>query len=82
MRVEAGLQEQLRRDALTAFLDEREREGYRVESHTHTHAIIGPPERRRSVRGLLRKRRSFPRQVVSVDRQGEVSISPAEPLRS
>jgi hypothetical protein len=75
-------QEQLRRDALTAFLDDREREGYRVESHTHTHAIIGPPDRRRSLRGLLRKPRSYPRQVVSVDRDGEVSIGPAEPLRS
>ena len=75
-------QEQLRRDALTAFLDEKEREGYRVETHTHTHAIIGPPDRRRSLRGLLRKRGSLPRQVVSVDREGEVSIGPAEPLRS
>ena len=74
-------QEQLRRDALTAFLDEREREGYLVESHTHTQAIIGPPDRR-SLRGLLRKPGSLPRQVVSVDRDGEVSMSPAEPLRS
>ncbi len=75
-------QEQLRRDALTAFLDEREREGYRVETHTHTHAIIGPPDRRRTLRGLLRTPVSLPRQVVSVDRQGKVSLSPAEPLRS
>ncbi len=74
-------QEQLRRDALTAFLDEREREGYLVESHTHTQAIIGPPDRR-SLRGLLRKPGSLPRQVVSVDRDGEVSMGPAEPLRS
>ena len=75
-------QEQLRRDALKAFLDEREREGYRVESHTHTQAVIGPPDRRRSLRGLFRKPGSLPRQVVSVDRQGEVSIGPAERLRS
>jgi hypothetical protein len=75
-------QEQLRRAALTAFLDEREREGFRVESHTHTHAIISPPDRRGSLRGLLRKRGSFSRQVVSVDRHGEVSMRPAEPLRS
>lgn len=75
-------QEQLRRDALTAFLDEREREGYRVESQTHTQAIIGPPDRRRSLRSLLRKPRSFPRQVVSVDCDGKVSVGPAEPLRS
>ena len=75
-------QEHLRRDALTAFLDEREREGYRVESHTHTQAVIGPPDRRRSLRGLLRKTGSLPRQVVSVDRDGHVSVDPAEPLRS
>jgi hypothetical protein len=75
-------QEQLRREALTAFLDEREHEGYRVESHTHTQAIIGPPNRRRSLRALLRKPRSLPRQVVSVDHDGKVSTGPAEPLRS
>lgn len=74
-------QEQLRRAALTAFLDEREREGYRVESHTHTQAVIGPPDRR-SLRGLLRMPGSLPRQVVSVDRDGKISIGPAEPLRS
>jgi hypothetical protein len=74
--------EQLRRDALTAFLDDREREGYRVETHTHTHAIIGPPDRRRSLRDLFRRPNSLPRQVVSVDRDGEVTVRPAEPLRS
>jgi hypothetical protein len=74
--------EQLRRDALTAFLDDREREGYRVETHTHTHAIIGPSDRRRSLRDLFRRPHSLPRQVVSVDRDGEVSVRPAEPLRS
>jgi hypothetical protein len=75
-------QEHLSRDALTAFLDDREREGYRDESHTHTQAINGPPDRRRSLRGLLRKPGSLPRQVVSVDRDGHVSVGPAEPLRS
>jgi hypothetical protein len=74
-------QEQRRRDTLTAFLDERERDGYRVESHTHTQAIIGPPDRRRSLRSLLRRPGSFPRQVVSVDRDGKLSIRP-EPPRS
>ncbi len=75
-------QEQLRRNALTAFLDEREREGYRVETHTHTQAVIGPPSRRRSLRDLVRKPGSRPRQVVSVGCDGEVSVRPAEPLRS
>ena len=79
-------QERRRTDALNAFLDEREREGFRVETHTDTHAIIGPPHRpphrRRSLRALLRRPSSHPRQVVSVDRDGQVSMRPAEPLRS
>jgi hypothetical protein len=75
-------QEELRRRALTAFLDERVREGYRVETRTDTHAIIGPPDRRRSIRALFRTPNSLARQVVSVDRDGDVSMRPAEPLRS
>lgn len=83
MSMTRGLDEEhLRRTALTAFLDDREREGYRVETHTHTDAIIGPPDRRRSLRDMLRKRHSFPRQAVSVNRGGEVSVRPAEPPRS
>lgn len=74
--------EDLRRRSLTAFLDERMREGYSVETRTDTHAIIGPPERRRSLRDLLRKPSPLERQVVSVDRDGQVSVRPAEPLRS
>ena len=73
--------EELRRSALTAFLDERVREGYRVETRTDTHAIIGPPDRRRSLRELLGKQSPLARQVVSVDRDGDVSMGPAEPLR-
>ena len=38
-------QEELRRNALTAFLDERVREGYQVETRTDTHAIIAPADR-------------------------------------
>ncbi len=74
--------EELRRKALTAFLDERVREGYFVETHTATHAIIGPPERRRSPRRLFRRRTPLERQVASVDLHGEVSVRPAEPRRS
>ncbi|HET7367406.1 MAG TPA: hypothetical protein VFI83_03485 [Gaiella sp.] len=72
--------EELRQHALTAFLDERVREGYRVETRTATHAIIGPPDRR-SLSRLLR-RPSLARQVVSVDLYGDVSLRPAEPRRS
>ena len=35
-------QEELRKSALTAFLDARVHEGYRVETRTDTHAIIAP----------------------------------------
>ena len=75
-------QEALRRSALTAFLDERVREGYRVETRTDTHAIIAPADRRRSLLDLLRKPRAPARQVLSVDSDGVVSMRPAEPLRS
>ena len=75
-------QEEHRKSALTAFLDAREREGYRVETRTDTHAIIAPADRRRSFLGLLRKPTLPARQVVSVDSDGEVSMRPAEPLRS
>ena len=75
-------QEELRRHALTAFLDERVREGYQVETRTDTHAIIAPADRRRSFLDLLRKPPVPARQVLSVDSDGVVSMRPAEPLRS
>ena len=73
--------EELRRHALTAFLDERVREGYLVETRTATHAIVGPPDRR-SPRRLFRRPTSLARQVASVDLHGDVSVRPAEPRRS
>ena len=75
-------QDELRKSALTAFLDARVREGYRVETRTDTHAIIAPADRRKSFLRLLRKPKLPARQVVSVDSDGEVSMRPAEPLRS
>jgi hypothetical protein len=75
-------QEALRKSALTAFLDARVHEGYRVETRTDTHAIIAPAHRRRSFLDLFRKPSVPARQVVSVDSDGVVSTSPAEPLRS
>ena len=75
-------QEAHRKSALTAFLDARVREGYRIETRTDTHAIIAPADRRRSLLHLLRKPNVPARQVVSVDSSGEVSMGPAEPRRS
>ena len=74
--------EEARRNALTAFLDERLSEGYRVETRTDTHAIIGPPDRLHSLRHFFRRPNSLTRQVVSVDRDAAVSVRPAEPRRS
>jgi hypothetical protein len=71
-----------RRCALNAFVDERVREGYVVETRTDTHAIIAPAPRRRGLRGLLRKPNTLERQVLSVDSDGVVTMRPAEPLRS
>jgi hypothetical protein len=74
--------EEHRKSALTEFLDARVREGYSVETRTDTHAIIAPAHRRRSFFDLLRKPAVPARQVVSVDSDGEVSMRPAEPVRS
>ena len=74
-------QEERRRDALTAYLDERVAAGYRVETRGGTQAIIAPTGVR-SVLGRLNRSGGRGRQVVSVDDQGKVTVSPAEPLRS
>jgi hypothetical protein len=73
--------EEHRRDALSAFLEARVAAGFRVETRTGTQAIIAPTGAR-SVLGRLRRSGGQGRQVVSVDDQGEVTVSPAEPLRS
>jgi hypothetical protein len=74
--------EESRRDALSAFLEARVDEGFRVESRTDTQAIIAPAEQRWSFLGRFRKSGAPARQVISVDAHGEVTMSPAEPLRS
>ncbi|MDP9283565.1 MAG: hypothetical protein M3P41_01200 [Actinomycetota bacterium] len=74
--------EETRKNALSAFLDARVREGYRVETRTDTHAIIVPVTRRWSFLDRFRGLPAKERQVISVDEHGEVTMSPAEPLRS
>ncbi len=71
-----------RMSALTDFLEARVREGYRVETRSDTHAIIAPAHRRRSFFDLFRKPKVPARQVVSVDSEGDVSMRPAELVRS
>lgn len=78
----ADAREETRRNALSAFLDARVGEGYRVETRTDTHAIIVPADRRWSFLDRFRRSPAQDRQVISVDEHGEVTMSPAEPLRS
>jgi hypothetical protein len=75
-------QEQIRKTALSAFLDARTSEGFRVETRTDTHAIIVPAPRRWAFLDRFRGANAPSRQVVEVDVNGEVTMSPAEPLRS
>jgi len=74
-------QEIFRRDALTAFLETRVDEGFKIESRTPTQAIV-VPARSWSLLARFRKAETPGRQVVSVDVTGQVTMSPAEPLRS
>jgi hypothetical protein len=67
-----------RKGALDAFLATKLREGFAIETHTETHAIIN----RRSFLSRLRGLGGLDRYVVSVDEHGEVSMIPAEPKRS
>lgn len=74
--------EEIRKNALTAFLEARVGEGFRVETYTDTHAIIVPADQRSSFLDRFRKAKVPARQVISVDEHGEVTMSPAEPRRS
>ena len=74
-------QETFRRDALTAFLETRVDEGFTIESRTPTQAIV-VPARTWSLLARFRKADTPGRQVVQVDVDGTVTMSPAAPLRS
>jgi hypothetical protein len=68
-----------RKKALDAFLEEKIAEGFTIETHTDTHAIVTAADRRfwsRLHRGAGR------RYVVQVDEDGGVTMSAAEPRRS
>jgi hypothetical protein len=71
-----------RNSALDAFLETKEREGYRIETHTDAHAIIIDAGNRKRFLSRLRRHGAGDRYVVSVDEQGEVTMIPAEPIRS
>jgi hypothetical protein len=71
-----------RNRALDAFLETKVREGCRIETHTHTHAIIIDGGNRKRFLSRLLGRGAGNRYVVSVDEQGEVTMIAAEPIRS
>jgi len=70
-----------RKDALDAFLETKVREGFEIETHTDTHAIVVERDRRSSLLDRFRPRAADSRFVVSVDEHGEVTMGPAEPKR-
>jgi hypothetical protein len=71
-----------RKDALDAFLEAKLHEGFTVETHTDTHAIVVEGDRGRSFLSRFRVSGAPKRYVVSVDEHGEVTMIPAEPKRS
>jgi hypothetical protein len=68
-----------RTQALAAFLEKKVAEGFHIETHNDTHAIV--VQRRHPFWRRL-GRRDASRYVVEVDEQGEVSMSAAEPIRN
>ena len=71
-----------RKDALDAFLETKLQEGFEIETHTDTHAIVVDGGQGKSFLGRFRGRGGANRYVVSVDEHGEVTMIPAEPIRS
>jgi hypothetical protein len=70
-----------RKNALDAFLEGKVGEGFRIETHTDTHAIIVVGGRK-SLLNWFRGRGAGSRYVVSVDEHGVVTMVPAEPRRT
>jgi phytoene dehydrogenase-like protein len=71
-----------RKEALDAFIETKLREGFEVETHTDTHAVVVERGRGRSLLNRVRARGAANRYVVSVDEHAEVTMVPAEPKRS
>ena len=68
-----------RQTGLDAFLDQKVREGYSIETRTETHAIIF---QRPSLLKRLMSGADPGRYVVEVDEVGLASMRAAEPRRS
>jgi hypothetical protein len=70
-----------RKNALDAFLEAKLQEGFEIETHTDTHAIIVERGQLKSLLSRIRGQGAN-RFVVSVDENGDVTMIPAEPKRS
>jgi hypothetical protein len=71
-----------RKDALDAFLETKLAEGFEIETHTDTHAIVVERDQRRSFLSRLRGRGVANRYVVAVDEHADVTMVTAEPKRN
>ena len=71
-----------RKDALDAFLEAKLQEGFEIETHTDTHAIVVKSDQRKWFLSRFRGHSAANRYVVSVDEHGEVTMIAAEPKRS
>jgi hypothetical protein len=70
-----------RKKSLDAFLETKLQEGFEIETHTDTHAIIIERGQLKSLASRVRGHGAN-RFVVSIDENGEVTMVPAEPKRS
>ena len=68
-----------RKNAVDAFLETKLEQGWTIETHTDTHAVVIEPGRRF---GLPFGRAKGRRHVVEVDEHGTVKMSPLGPRRS
>jgi len=64
------------------ILETKVGEGFRIETHTDTHAIIVAGGPGTSLLSRFRRRGAGRRFVISVDEHGEMTVIPAEPRRS
>jgi hypothetical protein len=71
-----------RKNALDAFLETKVAAGFRIETHTDTHAIIIVGGHRKPLWNRFREHGAGSRYVLSVDERGEVTMIPAEPKRN
>jgi hypothetical protein len=70
-----------REAALANFLEARARDGYVIETHTATHAVIAPGRWLSLKQTIIPFRKLKGRQVISVDDRAVITMRAAEPVR-